>query len=103
MEAAQYKAQYYIGTRFHKKCKIFAKKVTAKINGLLNFTQRIINIGATYGKVDASTLLPDPTTVSRRTHKIAEEVRDDVLPEIKKEYKEAVDKLHETFTVFPQP
>lgn len=44
--------------------------------GFLNMAQTLIGIGAKYGNVDASSLLPHPTTLSRNTSELAEELRD---------------------------
>lgn len=44
--------------------------------GFLNMAQTLIGIGAKYGNVDASSLLPHPTTLSRKTSELAEELRD---------------------------
>ena len=51
--------------------------------GFQKLAQELINTGATYGRVSAQTLLPDPTTVSRNCHKKATEKRDTLVGEIK--------------------
>jgi len=45
--------------------------------------QSLVDIGATYGKVDVQAVLPHSSTVSRKTHLVAEKVREKFLPEVK--------------------
>lgn len=42
-----------------------------------------IDIGAWAGFVNATQLLPDPTTVSRRVSKYAEDVRQELIQELR--------------------
>jgi len=45
--------------------------------------QGLINLGADFGKVDVESILPHPTTISRKTAAVAQRVRDTFLPEVK--------------------
>ena len=51
--------------------------------GFIGLAQELINIGATYGRLPAANVLPDPTTVSRHCHKKATEKREELVAEIK--------------------
>lgn len=50
--------------------------------GFKQYGQELINIGAKYGSVNISDVSPDPTTVSRHVHDMAEDVRKEVIPEV---------------------
>lgn len=51
--------------------------------GFLELAQGLIDVGARAGSVDAQQLLPDPTTVSRRLKKCAEDTRQSITPELR--------------------
>uniref|UniRef100_A0A3B3QQ95 HAT C-terminal dimerisation domain-containing protein n=1 Tax=Paramormyrops kingsleyae TaxID=1676925 RepID=A0A3B3QQ95_9TELE len=51
--------------------------------GFLELAQGLINIGARAGKVDAQQILPNPTTVSHRLKKYAEDTRQSITPELR--------------------
>ncbi|OCU00242.1 hypothetical protein XELAEV_18006023mg [Xenopus laevis] len=53
-------------------------------DGFYELAQGLVDIGACVGRVDVRTLLPDPTTVSRNTNKYADEVRQSLISELKK-------------------
>ena len=48
------------------------------------FCQTVIDVGATYGKVDANALLPARNTVSRQLHQIAAEERGSIVNLVEK-------------------
>lgn len=51
-------------------------------DGFLSLAQYFIDVGAEYGKVNASNIVPHPTTISRNVHKIYNNVREEIVPEI---------------------
>ena len=51
--------------------------------GFQQLAQRLIKVGATYGLLDASKVLPHPTTISRTTGIVAEERRQKLVQEIR--------------------
>lgn len=51
-------------------------------SGFINFAQTLLQIGATYGNLDAKNLLPHPTTVSRNTEKEMERVRNELISKV---------------------
>jgi len=51
-------------------------------DGFRNLAQGLVNVGADHGKIDINTVLPHPTTVSRKTTSVAQRVRDGFLPEV---------------------
>lgn len=51
--------------------------------GFRELAQEFINVGATYGRISASDVLPDPTTISRRCKIMASERRGGTVEEIK--------------------
>lgn len=52
-------------------------------NGFIQLAQELINVGATHGRLSATSLLPDPTTISRKCKELATAKRGDVIEEIK--------------------
>ncbi len=50
--------------------------------GFVDLAQDLINVGATYGRVSAESVLPDPTTISRRCKEAAASKRQTVVKEI---------------------
>lgn len=56
--------------------------------GFKELAQGLVDVG-TSGRVDTVTLLPDPTTVSRRLTKCAEEIREKLIPELRKQLTES--------------
>ena len=59
-----------------------------KGDGFRYLAQGLIDVGADLGKVDVNTLLPHPSTVSKKTTAVAQRVRDTFLPEVKAAVKE---------------
>ncbi|KAH7939474.1 hypothetical protein HPB52_012780 [Rhipicephalus sanguineus] len=57
-------------------------------DGFLNVADELIAIGAKYGSISARTVIPHPTTVSRRVSEVANELREVVMPEIQSAMKE---------------
>jgi len=55
--------------------------------GFKKVTQALVNIGADYGRVDAESVLPHSSTISRRTSTVAEKIRQKFLPEVKQALK----------------
>ncbi|KAL7380417.1 hypothetical protein ABVT39_017576 [Epinephelus coioides] len=51
--------------------------------GFKQLAQELINVGATYGRVSAKELLPDPTTIFRRCKIMANDKRGETVEEIK--------------------
>lgn len=56
--------------------------------GFTGLAQGLIDVGVRAGHVDATQLLPDPTTVSRRVSKYAEDIRQSIIPELKQQLSE---------------
>ncbi len=52
-------------------------------NGFIQLTQELINVGATHSRLSATSLLPDPTTISRKCKELATAKRGDIVEEIK--------------------
>lgn len=52
-------------------------------NGFHDLAQELINTGAKYGEIDAASVLPHPTTVSRHLAEMADEIRLEIIPKIK--------------------
>ena len=52
--------------------------------GMRTFCQTLIDVGATYGKVDKNALLPARNTVSRQLHQIAAEERGNIVNLVEK-------------------
>lgn len=52
--------------------------------GFMRLVQHIMSIGATYGNIDISTILPHPTTVSRNVAKVKKEIHQKIFPIIEK-------------------
>jgi len=50
--------------------------------GFQNVAQDLIQVGAKYGNVDAASVLPHSSTVSRKTSMVAEKVRGKFMPEV---------------------
>ncbi|KAG1957223.1 zinc finger BED domain-containing protein RICESLEEPER 2-like [Pimephales promelas] len=50
--------------------------------GFINLAQDLINVGATYGRVSVDSVLPDPTTISRRCKETAASKRQALVKEI---------------------
>lgn len=48
--------------------------------GFRTMAQNLVHIGAKYGNIDIDKVLPDPRTVSRNVHDVANRVRQDTLP-----------------------
>lgn len=59
-----------------------------KGEGFKELAQGLINIGAEHGKVDVNDVLPHPSTVSKKTSAVAQRVREEFLPEVKRALKE---------------
>ncbi|KAH7953041.1 hypothetical protein HPB49_004004 [Dermacentor silvarum] len=57
-------------------------------DGFLKVADELIAIGAKYGSITARTVIPHPTTVSRRVSEVANELREAVMPEIQSAMKE---------------
>lgn len=57
-------------------------------DGFTGLAQGLIDIGARAGRVDAMQLLPDPTTISRRVTKYAEDIRQSIIPELREQMSE---------------
>uniref|UniRef100_H2ZY74 Hermes trasposase DNA-binding domain-containing protein n=1 Tax=Latimeria chalumnae TaxID=7897 RepID=H2ZY74_LATCH len=55
---------------------------TVSGKGFIELAQELINVGATYGRVSASSVLPHPSTISRRCRDIAEQKRKELIPQI---------------------
>ena len=51
--------------------------------GFIGMAQKLINIDAKYGQLDAAEVLPHPRTVSRHVSDMADQVRQNILPQIK--------------------
>jgi hypothetical protein len=51
--------------------------------GFRELAQELIKVGAKYGHVKLEEILPHPTTISRRVSEMADEIRAQVVPEIK--------------------
>jgi len=52
--------------------------------GFKELAQGLINIGDRHGKINVNQVLPHPTTISRKTSAVAQRVREDFLPEVRK-------------------
>uniref|UniRef100_H3A0S7 BED-type domain-containing protein n=1 Tax=Latimeria chalumnae TaxID=7897 RepID=H3A0S7_LATCH len=48
----------------------------------IELVQELISVGATYGRVSASSVLPHPSTISRRCRDTAEQKRKELIPQI---------------------
>lgn len=57
-------------------------------DGFLKVADELIAIGAKYGSISARTVIPHPTTVSRRVSEVVNELREAVMPEIHSAMKE---------------
>lgn len=57
-------------------------------DGFIKVADKIIAIGAKYGSVSAKTVIPHPTTVSRRISEVANELREALMPEIQSAMKD---------------
>lgn len=51
-------------------------------NGFKNFGQILLDVGAKFGKIDISDILPHPTTVSRHINKTANEFRNNIFKDL---------------------
>ena len=58
--------------------------------GFINFAQVLINIGAKKGNIDASDILPHPTTISRNIVETAETLRSEIIPYLKVKIEEGL-------------
>uniref|UniRef100_H3AQA6 BED-type domain-containing protein n=1 Tax=Latimeria chalumnae TaxID=7897 RepID=H3AQA6_LATCH len=63
-------------------CKDIQPFETVSGKGFIELAQELINVGATYGRVSASSVLPHPSTISRRCCDIAEQKRKGLIPQI---------------------
>jgi len=59
-----------------------------KGDGFRKLAQGLINVGAEHGKVDVKQVLPHPSTISKKTHAVAQRVRGEFLPEVMEAVKE---------------
>ncbi|KAH9366339.1 hypothetical protein HPB48_006209 [Haemaphysalis longicornis] len=57
-------------------------------DGFIKVADELIAIGAKYGSVSAKTVIPHPTTVSRRISEVANELREALMPEIQSAMKD---------------
>lgn len=52
--------------------------------GFLGLAQLSVSIGATYGNIDFSTILPHPTTIARNVAKVKNEIHQQIFPMVEK-------------------
>ena len=59
-----------------------------KGRGFQQVAQGLINLGAEYGPVDVKKVLPHPSTISRKTSAVAQQVMNEFFPEVEKALKD---------------
>ncbi len=57
---------------------------TVAENGFIEVAQELINVDATHGRLSATSLFPDPTTISWKCKEMVTAKRGDVVEEIKR-------------------